>query len=136
MLPDQAKVAATPLLAAAGKMAATECRKVMRRLHAVGPGDKREKRRAQAPYARLMAKISHANPLAVFQTIVHQVGAVLCSMPPDQATRRASQQAVRSGSPRSHAYFVPRLDNWQATASAWPGCCCLLEWYCHEVPAS
>ena len=69
-------MAATPLLAAAGRMAAVECRKVLRRVHAVdGGADKRERRRAQAPYAKLMAKISHANPLAVFQAIIQLVRA-------------------------------------------------------------
>ena len=55
-------------------MAAVECRKVLRRVHAVdGGADKRERRRAQAPYAKLMAKISHANPLSVFQAIIQLV---------------------------------------------------------------
>ena len=62
------------MLVAAGKLAATEARKVLRRLHAVDSNaDKRERKRATAPSARLMAKIGHANPLAVFQTIVGQV---------------------------------------------------------------
>ena len=75
---EQARIAASPLLTAAEKLAATEARKVLRRVHAVdSAADKRERKRATAASARLMAKIAHANPLAVFQTILGQV----CGVP-------------------------------------------------------
>ena len=69
----QAKIAASPLLTAASKMASAETRKVLRRLHVTGTQDKREKRREAAPFARLLGKASHANPLAVCSVLVGQV---------------------------------------------------------------
>lgn len=69
----QAKIAASPLLTAAGKMAGVETKKVLRRLHVTGTQDKREKRRETAPFARLLGKASHANPLAVCTVLVGQV---------------------------------------------------------------
>jgi len=57
-----------PLLAGAAALAASECRKVLRRLRVVN--DKREKRREGLPFARMLAKIAHANALAVFDAIV------------------------------------------------------------------
>ena len=69
----QAKTAASPLLAGASKMASAETRKVLRRLHVTGAQDKHEKRRESAPFARLLGKASHANPLAVCSVLVGQV---------------------------------------------------------------
>ena len=69
----QAKTAASPLLAGASKMAIAETRKVLRRLHVTGAQDKHEKRRESAPFARLLGKASHANPLAVCSVLVGQV---------------------------------------------------------------
>ncbi len=64
----QAAEARAPLLAGAAALAASECRKVLRRLRVVT--DKREKRREGLPFARMLAKASHANALAVFDAIV------------------------------------------------------------------
>jgi len=64
----QAAEARAPLLAGAAALAASECRKVLRRLRVVT--DKREKRREGLPFARMLAKIAHANALAVFDAIV------------------------------------------------------------------
>ena len=72
-LPMQAKTAASPLLTAASKMASAETRKVLRRLHVTGAQEKHEKRRESAPFARLLGKASHANPLAVCSVLVGQV---------------------------------------------------------------
>ena len=69
----QAKIAASPLLTAASKMASAETRKVLRRLHVTGAQEKHEKRRESAPFARLLGKASHANPLAVCSVLVGQV---------------------------------------------------------------
>ena len=69
----QAKTAASPLLTGASKMASAETRKVLRRLHVTGAQDKHEKRRESAPFARLLGKASHANPLAVCSVLVGQV---------------------------------------------------------------
>ena len=69
----QAKIAASPLLTAAGKMASAETKKVLRRLHVRGAQDKRDKRREAGPFARLLGKASHANPLAVCSVLVGQV---------------------------------------------------------------
>jgi THO complex subunit 2 len=66
-------VRATPLLEAASKMGTTEVRRVMRRLHVTGSQDKRERKRAVAPYARLMAKAAHAVPLAVCEVLAQHV---------------------------------------------------------------
>ena len=46
---------------------------MLRRLHVTGTQDKREKRREAAPFARLLGKASHANPLAVCSVLVGQV---------------------------------------------------------------
>ena len=69
----QAKTAASPLLQAAGKLASVETKKVLRRLHVTGAQDRREKRRETAPFARLLAKASHTNPLAVCSVLIGQV---------------------------------------------------------------
>ena len=76
----QAKTAASPLLTAASKMASAETRKVLRRLHVTGAQDKHEKRREAGPFARLLGKASHANPLAVCSVLVGQVlSALTCT---------------------------------------------------------
>ena len=67
----QEATAASPTLAAAGKLAATEARKVLRRLHV--PRDRRDRKEALKPFGRMLAKATHANALPVFQTIVGQV---------------------------------------------------------------
>jgi len=54
-------------------MASVETKKILRRLHATGAQDKREKRRETAPFARLLGKASHANPLEICKALVHQV---------------------------------------------------------------
>lgn len=69
----QAKLAASPLLQAAGKLASVETKKVLRRLHVAGAQDRREKRRGTASFARLLAKASHTNPLAVCSVLIGQV---------------------------------------------------------------
>ena len=69
----QARIAASPLLQAASKMASVETKKALRRLHVTGAQDRREKRRETAPFARLLGKASHANPLAVCGVLVGQV---------------------------------------------------------------
>ena len=66
-------MAKNPLLAAAGKLAVTEVRKVMRRVHAPDSKDKRERKKLLAPFARLLAKAAHANPLPVCDHIVGHV---------------------------------------------------------------
>ncbi|KAK9917111.1 hypothetical protein WJX75_001006 [Coccomyxa subellipsoidea] len=72
----KAKVAGSPLLAAAGKLAVTETRKVMRRVHVPDlKMDKRERKKMLAPFARLLAKAAHANPLPVCDHIVGHVEA-------------------------------------------------------------
>lgn len=45
----------------------------MRRLHVTGSQDKRERKKAVAPYARLMAKASHSVPLAVCEILAQHV---------------------------------------------------------------
>ena len=69
----QANLAVSPLLQAAGKLASVETKKVLRRLHVTGAQDRREKRRETAPFARLLGKASHANPLAVCSVLIGQV---------------------------------------------------------------
>ena len=75
-LPTQAKEKDDPLLKAAGKLATTEVRKVMRRVHAPDSKDKKERKRMLAPFARLLAKAAHANPLPVCALIVSHVSAI------------------------------------------------------------
>ncbi|BDA48856.1 THO complex subunit 2 [Coccomyxa sp. Obi] len=71
----KAKEKDDPLLKAAGKLATTEVRKVMRRVHAPDSKDKKERKRLLAPFARLLAKATHANPLPVCALIVSHVEA-------------------------------------------------------------
>ena len=69
----QAKIEASPSLKAASKIAIVEMKKVLQRLHVTGAQDRGEKRRETAPFARLLGKASHANPLEVCKALVHQV---------------------------------------------------------------
>jgi hypothetical protein len=61
-----------PYLGAAARLAATETRKVLKRLHTAP--DKRERKDVVKPHARLLAKIGAANPLPVLEVMVQQVG--------------------------------------------------------------
>ena len=74
-----ASASSSPLLSAASKMAVVAARKVMRRLHAparaLSSAAQRERAAAQAPFARMMAKASHAAPLAVAQAVAAQAEA-------------------------------------------------------------
>lgn len=46
---------------------------MMRRVHAPDSKDKKERKRLLAPFARLLAKAAHANPLPVCALIVSHV---------------------------------------------------------------
>ncbi len=83
----QAKLAASPLLQAAGKLASVETKKVLRRLHVAGAQDRREKRRGSASFARLLGKASHSNPLAVCSVLIGQVLFLADSEGCDQAAQ-------------------------------------------------
>lgn len=69
----QAKIATSPALRAAGELATSECKKILRRISKADAAEKREKKRPVPLNARLMAKLSHAAPLAVFTQILAQV---------------------------------------------------------------
>eukprot|EP00890_Picochlorum_soloecismus_P005818 jgi/Picsp_1/6237/NSC_03591-R1_tho complex subunit 2 len=56
---------------ASEKLAETEVRRILRRVTA--PTNKREAKQAMRPISRLLAKISHANPLVVCKQLLRQV---------------------------------------------------------------
>ena len=63
----------SPLLSAAAKLAVTEARKVLRRLHA--PADKRDRRDALAPFGRMLGKAAAAAPLPIAAAVAAQAEA-------------------------------------------------------------
>lgn len=62
----------TPLLSAAAKLASTELKKVLRRVHV--PESQKDKKEELRKFGRMLAKIAAANPLAVSETVIAQVG--------------------------------------------------------------
>ena len=62
-----------PLLKAAAKLAETEVRRILRRVTAPTASNKREARQSMRPLGRLLAKITHANPLIVCDQLLRQV---------------------------------------------------------------
>lgn len=57
-----------PLLQAASKLAVLEAKKVLRRVHNVK--DKNDRKATTKPFGRIIAKVTHATPLAVMDTIL------------------------------------------------------------------
>lgn len=90
----QAKEKDDPLLRAAGKLAITEVRKVMRRVHAPDSKDKKERKRLLAPFARLLAKAAHANPLPVCALIVSHVRTISDTISKQGVRRHAFTPAL------------------------------------------
>eukprot|EP00887_Chlorella_sp_A99_P001761 scaffold19.g1761.t1 len=69
---DLAEAAKTsPLLTAAAKLAETEVRRILRRVTA--PANRREAKATMKPLGRMLAKITHATPLAVSEQLIRQV---------------------------------------------------------------
>ena len=69
----RAATTTSPLLSAASKLAVTEARKVLRRLHA--PADKRDRRDALAPFGRMLGKAAAAAPLPIAAAVAAQAEA-------------------------------------------------------------
>lgn len=67
----QEMTAAVPLLQAAAKLASSETKRVLKRLHL--PADSRQRKDYCKPHARMLAKISVSNPLPIMETIVATV---------------------------------------------------------------
>jgi THO complex subunit 2 len=63
--------AKSPLLRASAKLAETEVRRILRRVTA--PANRREAKLTMRPLGRMLAKITHANPLAVAEQLLRQV---------------------------------------------------------------
>lgn len=63
--------ASSLLLTASAKLAETEIRRILRRVTA--PTNKREGKMAMRPLGRMLAKIAHANPMAVSEQLLRQV---------------------------------------------------------------
>jgi THO complex subunit 2 len=61
----------SPLLRASAKLAETEVRRILRRVTA--PANRREAKLTMRPLGRMLAKITHANPLAVAEQLLRQV---------------------------------------------------------------
>jgi hypothetical protein len=61
----------SPLQAAAGKLAETEVRRILRRVTA--PANKKEAKATMKPLGRMLAKIMHAAPLPVAEQLIRQV---------------------------------------------------------------
>jgi THO complex subunit 2 len=61
----------SPLLQASEKLAETEIRRILRRVTA--PTNKKEAKLTMRPIARLLAKISHANPFVICRQLLRQV---------------------------------------------------------------
>ena len=61
----------SPLLQASEKLAETEIRRILRRVTA--PTNKKEAKITMRPIARLLAKISHANPFVICRQLLRQV---------------------------------------------------------------
>lgn len=60
-----------PLLRASAKLAETEVRRILRRVTA--PANRREAKLTMRPLGRMLAKITHANPLGVAEQLLRQV---------------------------------------------------------------
>ena len=60
-----------PLLRASAKLAETEVRRILRRVTA--PANRHEAKLTMRPLGRMLAKITHANPLAVSEQLLRQV---------------------------------------------------------------
>ena len=65
--------AGSPLLIAASKLAETEVRRILRRVTA--PASRKEAKAAMRPLGRALAKIMHAQPIAVCEQLLRQVRA-------------------------------------------------------------
>ena len=92
----QEKIDAEPLLAAAAATAATELKKVLRRVHQ--PKDKRDRKEGLKLYGRMTGKISHSNPLAVASQMLQLVrgsGVLRCVLPPATRACRPVMQCRR-----------------------------------------
>lgn len=68
----------TPILTASAKLAVTELKKVLRRVHA--PENAKDKKGEIKMFGRMLAKIAAANPLAVAQLVIAQVCLPLMSL--------------------------------------------------------
>lgn len=59
------------MLAAASKLAGSEVKKVLRRLHVTG--DPQSKKEGMRPFARLVSKIAHTGPFSALAALLAQV---------------------------------------------------------------
>lgn len=68
----QAITERTPILLAASKLAATEVKKVLRRLHVAT--DQQSRKEGMRPFARIVGKIALVGPFSVLTALIGQVG--------------------------------------------------------------